>query len=344
MNKHYKTIIVGGGPSGVACGYTLIKNDEECLILEAKDFPREKLCGGGLTAKTHILIDRVFDGVKYDYSSFKSIKIYEKNILLRRVSLKKELRVVCRKDLDKVLLDCYIEAGGIKETGRVASVEKIDGVISVSMHSGEHYTCDYLVGADGAGSLVRRSFFSSTNIKTLVLEKVFTGISPRSLKVYFDRKIGKGFFYMFPNPAGYVVGYGSSETKVEVFDDLLKDYRYRNDIKGRGAFIPRNEKFEYSFRKDVLLVGDAGGYTDMMTGEGIYMAVKTGYNAALSIITGDSFKELNGSLIKLVKRRNRMANLFYHRLLRPFFMFLLKRRVMHSFIDNKINRAFSHLY
>ena len=41
-----EVIIVGGGPAGSSCAWKLGQKDVECLTLEKKDFPRDKLCGG----------------------------------------------------------------------------------------------------------------------------------------------------------------------------------------------------------------------------------------------------------------------------------------------------------
>nr|WP_297168359.1 hypothetical protein [uncultured Dysgonomonas sp.] len=42
------------------------------------------------------------------------------------------------------------------------------------------------------------------------------------------------------------------------------------------ANIPMFDKIEYSFHKNILLIGDAGGFADSMTGEGIYLPFKAG--------------------------------------------------------------------
>jgi flavin-dependent dehydrogenase len=51
----------------------------------------------------------------------------------------------------------------------------------------------------------------------------------------------------------------------------------------QGYPIPLGSLFRRRSRKNVLLVGDAGGFTDVLTGEGIYFALRSGECAAEAI-------------------------------------------------------------
>jgi geranylgeranyl reductase family protein len=47
----YDVLIVGGGPSGSACAYWLAEAGWDVVVVEKKQFPREKTCGDGLTPR-----------------------------------------------------------------------------------------------------------------------------------------------------------------------------------------------------------------------------------------------------------------------------------------------------
>ena len=52
----FDVAIVGAGPSGSTCAYYLAKAGKRALLLEKKQFPRDKLCGDAVctNAQTHL--------------------------------------------------------------------------------------------------------------------------------------------------------------------------------------------------------------------------------------------------------------------------------------------------
>jgi heterodisulfide reductase subunit A-like polyferredoxin len=55
MNQNFDVIVIGGGPAGSTAGYKLGQSGARVLLLDKANFPREKLCGGALSAR---LLDR----------------------------------------------------------------------------------------------------------------------------------------------------------------------------------------------------------------------------------------------------------------------------------------------
>jgi flavin-dependent dehydrogenase len=54
----HDVLVVGGGPGGAATGYWLARAGHDVVIVEKKDFPRDKTCGDGLTPRAvHQLAD-----------------------------------------------------------------------------------------------------------------------------------------------------------------------------------------------------------------------------------------------------------------------------------------------
>ena len=83
MDKQHDVIISGAGPSGSLIGYLLALKGIDTLILEKENFPRKKICAGGLQYRTvkllpfsvNEVIDRKIHGI---YFSFKSNNIFNR--------------------------------------------------------------------------------------------------------------------------------------------------------------------------------------------------------------------------------------------------------------------------
>lgn len=338
---HIETIIVGAGPAGSTCGYILTKNNRDCLIIDRKEFPREKLCGGGLTPKAHILIDAIFEGIQYDYYSVNTIDMFSQKKYICSYTLDTELRTVSRRDFDNILLNEYQKLGGHKLTDTVVDLEESDDKIHLTLLSGKKLSCNYLIGADGANSVVRKYLQPDFKKGIICLEKTVEDMSIRNMQVYFDKKFRNGYLYVFPNTKGYVVGYGDKGTNLDEFDRSLKEHNLMSGNRTKGAYIPMFDKIDYSFRDDIILIGDAGGYADSMTGEGIYFAVKSGENAALSIIQSKDFRALNKRVIDVIRKRRLMSEIFFFTPVHSLFIFLCKRKRWLAKINRKVNEALS---
>jgi geranylgeranyl reductase family protein len=339
--NHIETIIVGAGPAGSTCGYILAKNNRDCLIIDRKEFPRDKLCGGGLTPKAHILINQIFGDIQYDYFPVKKIDLYSGKKYACSFSLDIEIRNVKRKDFDHILLKEYEKSGGDIITDTVVNIEEAGNKKYILLKSGRKLSCDYLIGADGANSIVRRHLQPGFKRGYVWLEKYVHDKSMMDMRVFFDSKFKNGYLYLFPNNGGYIAGYGGKNTKLKVFENALSDIGLSNNNKTKGAYIPMYDKLSYPFRNDIILAGDAGGYADSMTGEGIYFAIKSGENAAVSIINKADFRLQNKGVTETIKKRKRMADLFYLTPVNKLFIYMCKKPALLTRINKRVNLALS---
>ena len=57
--KHTDGLIVGAGPAGSVCGSLLKQAGVDCIMVDHATFPREKVCGGGMSVKAYISLDTV---------------------------------------------------------------------------------------------------------------------------------------------------------------------------------------------------------------------------------------------------------------------------------------------
>ncbi len=51
MTQRYDLVIAGGGPSGSAAGWQAAQTGANVVVLDKAEFPRDKPCGDGLTAR-----------------------------------------------------------------------------------------------------------------------------------------------------------------------------------------------------------------------------------------------------------------------------------------------------
>lgn len=155
--RNIDVLIVGAGSAGSVCGSLLKQAGVDCVIVDYASFPRDKICGGGLTPKAWRLLDQLMLGVKYDYLPVKRLRMQFDDDPVCEFEPEFELRMTCRKDFDYSLLKYYQQAGGELIKGSFARYdEQSDGRLLVTMKSGDQFLCRYLVAADGAYSHICR--------------------------------------------------------------------------------------------------------------------------------------------------------------------------------------------
>src|SRR5262249_18650175 len=147
------------GPAGVACAVALVRCDpsfaRRIVVLDRARFPREKPCGGGLTG--HIVEALTSLGLELrvpEAPAFSAKVAY--GALMRDVSLPRPVRVVRREELDASLLQQARDLGiEVREATPMLGFSFGPRSIDVGTRAGVIST-RVLVGADGAGSLLRR--------------------------------------------------------------------------------------------------------------------------------------------------------------------------------------------
>jgi len=318
------------------CGYLLQQAGIACILIDRATFPRDKLCGGGLPPKCWTLLDELIPGFKYEYNSVRKFKIITEKTLSCQFEVGKELRIVQRKVFDNLLLNNYIDAGGCFQQDAFVRYEERNGEIVVTLRSGEQIACTYLIGADGSNSLVRRQLKGCRDKGLLVMEQYVESSPDNTIELELLRNLdGRGYYYRFPNGAFDVVGYGDNSITLDRFRQLL----HRMNIPEthiRGCYLYTDN--DYPLNDHVILIGDAGGFVNRITFEGIRTGFITARNAAEAVKSGRPFREVNAPVFKKMKKQDVCSRIFFH----PVSLWLMEQccrwpSVLKWFMEKGIN-------
>lgn len=287
--------IVGAGPAGSMAALEFARRGARVRIFDPSH-PREKPCGGGLTGKALALLP---EGPAHDPLPARRVQNCRFDTprgLMIELDLGEPVGIVARSEFDAWLLRRARDEGAQHVNDRVTKVEP-DG--RVRTLGGLDETFDLVVGADGANSLVRRSFLAATPKERRWMACGWYARGDSEMVVRFLEGID-GYLWLFPRAGHVGVGIGAPlgnpptrellallEREVaRAFPALARDedtpyYAHTIPSPGEdGATLKElaGEKW--------ALVGDAAALADPITGEGIYYALKSGDLLAETVMAG----------------------------------------------------------
>lgn len=316
--------IVGGGPSGAYLGYLLAKNGKKPIIFDYSH-PREKPCGGGISSfalekfsflremPEEILPEDEYEGELISPDGFSLMAKGDKPSW-----------TLSRLYFDKFILDKAIDNGSKLIKEQVIDIKLKDNLWEIRTKKGT-YKAKIIVGADGVSSIIRKKLLGPIPNQDI---GICYGCFAKSKKKEVSRikflKNRQGYAWCFPRRDHLSIGIGLDHSDAKnikgLFEDFISSYYPHIEVQSKwGAKIPhvKNPDF-YSTPcagENWILIGDAAGHVDPITGDGITYALWSAELASKAIINNDpsSFdqlwrKEYGENLIAGCKMRNTFYN------------------------------------
>jgi menaquinone-9 beta-reductase len=306
-------VVIGGGPAGAAAAISLARAGRDVTLVDRARFPRDKVCGDGITTGALRLLEqlglqpgRVASWQRVDDVVVRGPAGPEVTFPLPR-GRGTYAAVARRADLDAALLD----------EARVAGVKVLDGHACVGAQEHDDHVAirvdrlgeidaAYAVAADGMWSPTRKHLGLAApgyRGEWHAFRQYFAGVGPRAARdlfVWFEPDLLPGYAWSFPLPEGRVnVGFGIVRgERVERIQDMagiwrsLLDRPHIRQVLGDGAEpeaphrawpIPARIDEAVLTGRRTLFVGDAAAASDRLTGEGIAQALLSGILAAEAI-------------------------------------------------------------
>jgi flavin-dependent dehydrogenase len=298
-----KVAIVGAGPAGSMLAYHLGRAGASVTVFDPSH-PREKPCGGGLTAKAVAILPQASAGDPLPARWVSECRFESGEGDGLDLSLTKPVAVGSRREIDSWLLRRATEAGAAHAAERVVEVDA-SGRLRTSAGRDERF--DVIVGADGAGSLVRRTFLAPTPASQLAMAVGWFARGTSPMLVRFVPGLD-GYLWLFPRPDHVGVGIcgplGSIPTRdlmARLRDEVARDFpALAYDEAGRYAHTIPSPSTDPASILEIAgprwaLVGDAASLTDPITGEGIYYALRS------AIVLADTLRT-DGSPVRYPER------------------------------------------
>jgi geranylgeranyl reductase family protein len=297
-------VIVGAGPAGCAAALTLTKAGRTPLLIEKAGMPRHKHCAGGLTRSTFealIQLDIPYSQTVQQHYSHVMLSCHD---VTQRFCIAENFASSTYRDVfDDVLVRHAIRHGAELCIDTVTCIEVKKSHVLIHTAGGGRIQARAVIGADGIHSTVRRSLQIPYSHDQLGIGyECEIPVSRRSIDQTYGDAMHLDFSYLpagvwaFPKRKGGTVNVGLGFARSDQQRLLHAPYAMLNEFiqnqeLGSGvckqnihaAVLPLQGTCAVLGRDSVILVGDAGGFVDPPSGEGIAYALQSGILAGESL-------------------------------------------------------------
>ncbi len=291
-------LVVGAGPAGSATALRLARAGAGVLLVDRARFPRDKPCGGGLTGRAlrHAPCS-VEPVVEHVVDRFRIRLRYGRSFT--RAHSQPLVRMTQRRRLDVHLAEQAAAAGADFRDGVRVTGIRDDGREVVARVGGRPVSAAVLVGADGANGVVARSTGLADGIVNGVALEAnvsYDAVDRDALQGTAVIELGVvpgGYGWVFPKGDHVNVGVGGWGSEGPHLRDHLAGLTAAHGVDPgalrdlRGHRLPMRRPGSAAARGRVLLVGDAAGLVDPLSGDGIYEAFVSAELAAAAILESD---------------------------------------------------------
>lgn len=289
--ERFNVAVIGAGPAGSTAAYRFARARARVLLIDKEHFPRDKPCGGGVTMRAARQLPFSVDPVVEDRITRARCRFRYGATMERESS-----RVLClmtqRRRLDAYLVERAVEAGAEFRDGTRVTVES-DRRIKVGS---ETVQVDALIGADGANGVTAKAMdLAGGIVNGVALEgnlpyELLPRDAWRGMLVLEFGVVPGGYGWIFPKGDHVNVGVGGWGEEGPRLRQHLRVLCERYGIQlgqltdVRGHRLPMRRPETRLARGRALLVGDAAGMIDPVSGDGIYEAFVSSRLAAEHVL------------------------------------------------------------
>ena len=328
-------LIVGGGPIGLACAIEAALAGRTATIVEPRTGPIDKACGeglmpGALAALHRLGVDpdgHLIAGIRYQTPTREAVHRFRGE----------PGRGVRRTTLHAALTERAQELGVETREGKVSALRQDESSVTATLTDGDELSADWMLGCDGLHSTVRELTglaIVARNPPGRITRRVATrryglrrhfAIEPWSdlVEVHWAQEAEVYLTPVGAHELGVAV-LGKQHTdfdevvnSIPALAERLAAAETSTPLRGAG---PLRQRTSARTRGRVMLVGDASGYVDAITGEGIRVGLAQAHAAVAAALADNAagyerewrrvtrdFRMLTAGLVTLAASRLRPA-------------------------------------
>lgn len=312
--QDFDVIVVGGGPAGATSALRCSQLGFKTALVEKGAEDRHKPCGGilpnictnilndlGLRVPREVMCSPSTVGLFYVPPSGKSNGGCVKNYRLLNVDrdrFDKWLRETAKNSGSEIFFDSDLEKFELDRDIKV-TFRKDGKIVKVSTR--------YLVGADGTFSTVRRHLYPNIETEYLpILQERWLAEGDLGEYFYtiFNGQITNSYSYVIPKNGSFIVGTGAQRGyDVQVPDCIVrfKDWLHR-EFQFNPLRMERRDAWAIPYTSplcgegNVILVGDAAGFCNNLSGEGVRFAIESSLVACEAVVEAERKRKTLSSL------------------------------------------------
>jgi geranylgeranyl reductase family protein len=311
-NYDFDVIVAGAGPAGATAALRLARGGVRVLMVERYPLPRQKPCGGGISTRVLSRFPWLSGSlVRIPTHPVSSLYLEGPSGQVFRTQTRGAVVLMIRRvEFDHLLASLAIEAGArLLAPATIAQASQDAHGVTLRTREGRELRARMVIAADGVNSVIARRLgmnrgWPAARLALDMMEETpvtaLRAAEPGTMAVFYGYGGAPGYAYIFPKRDHVNVGIGYElpffKAQVDVTPYDLQQ-RFVGDLCARGLMDGESQRRHFTpflipiggpLRRTadgrVLLAGDAGGFVNGFSAEGIYYAMVTGDLAAGAIL------------------------------------------------------------